>query len=246
MSGSHPDGSLGRPPEDGARRVAGPPARVLVVDDHDLARAGLISVLESLPSVEVVGQASSAEDAIEAVRRLSPDLVLMDVRMPGKDGLAAARAITGQFRGTRVMMISFWETPQYLLEAYQVGAVGYISKGAQRAEVVAEIERVLRGESLVGSELARRVLDRQAIGPATTARSRVESLPPRLREVLELLAAGLTNREIAERLGSKRPTVKTQVETIFRRLAVDNRTKAATIWVVAGLPAQSPPAQAPD
>ena len=207
-----------------------------MVDDHDLARAGLISVLDSVAGVEVVGQASNAEDALGAVERLRPDLILMDIRMPGKDGLAAARAITSRFYGTRVMMISFWETPQYLLEAYQAGAIGYISKGASRAEIVAEIERVLRGESLVGSELARRVFEQQAIGTAATATARVEGLSPRLRQILALVATGLTNPKIAERLGSSPKTVKTQVEDILRRLGVNNRTQAATIWVVAGLP----------
>ncbi|MDP8925197.1 MAG: response regulator transcription factor [Chloroflexota bacterium] len=228
--------SAARTPEDSADRPNRPAARILVVDDHDLARAGLISILDSISDIQVVGEASSAEEAIDATRRLAPDLVLMDVRMPGKDGLAAARTITSRFPGTRVIMISFWETSQYLLEAYQAGAIGYISKGALRAEIVAEIERVSRGESLVDTELARRVLERQSIGPADTVRARLDALPPRLREVLALLAAGQTNREIAERLGSKSTTVKKQVETIFRRLSVDNRTKAASIWIVAGLP----------
>ena len=217
------------------------PARIVVVDDHDLARAGLMSVLDSLPGVQVVGQASSADEALDAVLRLDPDLVLMDIRMPGTDGLEATRAITRRFPKTPVMMISFWETPRYLLEAYQAGAIGYISKGAPRAEIVAEVERVLRGEPLADSVLARRVFEQQAIGPAAVAAARVQALSPRLLEVLGLVSEGLTNGQIAERLGIRRATVKTQVEDIFRRLGVDNRTKAATIWLISGLPPLPPP-----
>ena len=222
---------MSEPP--GERRP-GAVARVLIVDDHDLARAGLLSLLDGLPSVEVVGQAATPQEALAAVGQLRPHLVLMDVRMPGRDGLTAARAVTTAYPATRVMMVSFWETPQYILEAYQAGAVGYISKGAPRAEIIAEIERVLLDRPFAASELARRVLDSQAIGSPSTARAGVDGLTPRLRQVLALLADGLTNHEIAGRLGSKSSTVKKQVETILRRLDVDNRTQAATIWIASG------------
>jgi DNA-binding NarL/FixJ family response regulator len=211
-------------------------ARILIVDDHELARDGLISVLGGLPWVEIVGEAGGADEALDMVRDTRPDLVLMDLRMPGRDGLEATRAIRADFPHIRVLIVSFWESPLYLLQAYQAGAAGYVSKGAPRAEIVAEVERVLNGQSLAGSELARRMFDLQAIGPAATAVDAVARLTPRTREVLGLLALGLTNGEIAARLGTKTGTVRKQVEAIFRTLGVDNRTKAATIWIVAGLP----------
>jgi DNA-binding NarL/FixJ family response regulator len=215
---------------------AGAPARILIVDDHELARDGLVRVLGGLPWVEIVGEADGGDAALAMVRALRPDLVLMDLSMPGRDGLETTRSIVAEFPETRVVFVSFWESPLYLLQAYQAGAVGYVSKGAPRTELVGEVERVLRGESLVGSDLARRMLDLQAIGPAATVIGSVEELTPRTREVLGLLALGLTNREIAARLGTQPGTVRKQVETIFRTLGVDNRTKAATIWIVAGLP----------
>lgn len=207
----------------------------MVVDDHDLARAGLVSVLDGLESVRVVGEATSARAAIDAVRVLEPDLVLMDIGMPGQDGLEAALAITTECPSTRVVMVSFWDTPNYLLAAYQAGAVGYISKGASRAEMVAEIERALSDRPRASSDFVRRLLDREAHGASSAARRNVEALSPRLREILSLLAAGLTNRDIADRLGVKLGTVKKQVEIILDRLGVDNRTKAAMIWAVTGL-----------
>jgi DNA-binding NarL/FixJ family response regulator len=212
-------------------------ARVLIVDDHELTRHGLTSVLGGLPTVEVVGEADAGGDTALAIARdVRPDLVLMDVRMPGRDGLETTRALRAEFPNVRVLIVSFWESPLYLLQAYQAGASGYVSKGAPRAAIVAEVERVLNGESMVGSELARRMFDVQAIGPAAEAIDALAQLTPRTRQVLELMALGLTNGEIAARLGTKTGTVRKQVETIFRTLGVDNRTKAATIWIVAGLP----------
>jgi DNA-binding NarL/FixJ family response regulator len=205
--------------------------RTIVVDDHDVARLGLTAVLESIPGVRVVAQASDAAGAIDAVRRHLPDLVLMDVRMPDTEGLAAARVIRASWPSTRVVMVSYWNVPEYVIEAFQAGATGYISKGAPRAEIVAEIDRVLRGEP---PHLARFAQDDLAGATGQSSASAFEAvnhLTPRQREVLALTAVGLTNREIAERLGITWRTVQKMMEHVFRQLGVPNRTQAAMLWV---------------
>jgi DNA-binding NarL/FixJ family response regulator len=209
-------------------------ARTVVVDDHDIARLGLVAILESIPGVSVVAEASDATGAIEAVRAYQPDLVLMDVRMPDTEGLEAARLICAGWPSTRVVMVSYWDVPEYMVEALRVGATGYISKGAPRAEIVDEVDRVLRGEprrmTLVDSRSVA-----PAVGPSSTdAFQAVDRLTPRQREVLALTAAGLSNREAGERLGITWRTVQKTMERVFRQLGVENRTQAAMIWVLAG------------
>jgi DNA-binding NarL/FixJ family response regulator len=213
-------------------------ARTVVVDDHDIARLGLVAILESIPGVRVVAEACDAMGAIEAVRTHRPDLVLMDVRMPDTEGLAAARQICTGWPSTRVVMVSYWDVPEYRIEALRAGATGYISKGAPREEIVDEVDRVLRGEarqmSLVNRERGTSAAGRSS-GDAFAA---VDRLTPRQREVLALTAAGLSNREIGERLGIAWRTVQKTMERVFRQLGVPNRTQAAMIWVLAGWDAQ--------
>jgi DNA-binding NarL/FixJ family response regulator len=215
-------------------------ARTVVVDDHDIARLGLVTILESIPGVSVVAEASDATGAIEAVREHRPDLVLMDVRMPDTEGLAAARLICAGWPKTRVVMVSYWDVPEYMAEALRAGATGYISKGAPRAEIVDEVDRVLRGEPRRMSLVPGRA-ETPAAGPsASDAFQAVDRLTPRQREVLALTAAGLSNREIGERLGIAWRTVQKTMERVFRQLGVPNRTQAAMIWVLAGWSAQHP------
>jgi DNA-binding NarL/FixJ family response regulator len=217
------------------------PARTIVVDDHDIARLGLVAILQSIPGVHVVAEASDARGAIDAVRDHQPDLVLMDVRMPDTEGLDAARQIRTSWPDTRVVMVSYWDVPEYVIEAYQVGATGYISKGAPRAEIADEIDRVLRGEPARMSQLAQSSMS-GAIGRSSAdAFAAVARLTPRRREVLALTAAGLTNRQIGERLGIDWRTAQTLMRHVLKQLGVPNRTQAAMIWVLSGWSAQRNP-----
>ena len=216
-------------------------ARTVVVDDHDIARLGLIAILQSIPGVDVVAEASDATGAIDAVRRHQPDLVLMDVRMPDTEGLAAARQIRASWPRTRVVMVSYWNVPEYVMEAFQAGATGYISKGAPRAEIVDEIDRVLRGEAPQMSHLTQTGVS-GAIGRSSAdAFEAVDRLTPRQREVLALTALGLTNREIGDRLGINWRTVQKTMERVFKQLDVPNRTQAALIWFLSGWTAHRRP-----
>jgi DNA-binding NarL/FixJ family response regulator len=220
-------------------------ARTVVVDDHDIARLGLVTILESIPGVRVVAEASDATGAIEAVREHRPDLVLMDVRMPDTEGLAAARLICTGWPQTRVVMVSYWDVPEYMVEAFRAGATGYISKGAPRAEIVDEVDRVLRGEPRRMS-LVPEHAQIPAAGPSSAdAFLAVDRLTPRQREVLALTAAGLSNREIGERLGIAWRTVQKTMERVFRQLGVPNRTQAAMIWVLAGWSSHHPAGAGP-
>src|SRR4051812_33338567 len=219
--------------------------RTVVVDDHDIARLGLVAILQSIPGVSVVGEASDAPGAIEAVREHRPDLVLMDVRMPDTEGLAAARQICAGWPSTRVVMVSYWDVPEYRIEAIRAGATGYISKGAPRDEIVDEVDRVLRGETRQMS-LVNRASEMSAAGRSSgDAFAAVDRLTPRQREVLALTAAGLSNREIGERLGIAWRTVQKMMEKVFLRLNVPNRTQAAMIWMLSGWGPQQPPGTGP-
>ena len=213
-------------------------ARTVVVDDHDIARLGLVAILESIPGVRVVAEANDALGAIEAVRTHRPDLVLMDVRMPDTEGLAAARQICSGWPSTRVVMVSYWDVPEYRIEAYRAGATGYISKGAPREEIVDEVDRVLRGEARRMSLVHHQPSPVPAARSSGDAFAAVDRLTPRQREVLALTAAGLSNREIGDRLGIAWRTVQKTMERVFRQLGVPNRTQAAMIWVLSGWDAQ--------
>ena len=221
------------------RRV-GQPARLLVVDDHDLAREGLQDMLADESGIEVVGEAADGREAVALCSRLRPDLVLMDVRMPEMDGLEATRRIKQRYPKVSVLMVTMHENPDYLLEALKVGAAGYVLKDAPQEEVADAVLKVLDGESPLDQELAARLLRRLADevgeeGPPEEADRRaadrshqllVEPLTPRELEVLGLLKLGHTNRQIAQELVISPGTAKNHVEHIIRKLEVSDRTQA--------------------
>jgi len=222
--------------------------RIAIVDDHDLARAGLREVLADEPSVEVVGEASSGREAITLCARVRVDLALMDVRMPDIDGFATTRAIKRDHPDISVLMVSIYEETDYLFQALKAGAAGYVLKGASRDELVSAVLRVASGESpmdpALSTKLLKRLIDetqgRDAAPPEPArqppaAAPPTEPLTPREREVLGLLAQGRTNREIARALVISAGTVKNHVEHIIAKMGVSDRTQAAVRAVELGL-----------
>ncbi len=206
---------------------------VVVVDDHDLARAGLRSLLSGERGIQVVGEASTGKDALNLCRRLRPDLVLMDVRMPDMNGLVVTRQIKYESPATSVILFTMYETADYLVEALQAGAAGYLLKGSSRTEIVSTVRRVLAGEPVLRPDLVLDLLRRMS-GPKQETRV-ASPLTDREQDVLRLIVLGHTNREIAETLSLTVSTVKTHVEHVIRKLDVSDRTQAAVRAIELGL-----------
>jgi DNA-binding NarL/FixJ family response regulator len=223
--------------------VAENPLRILIVDDETPARRRLRELLDdcaaALPLI-VVGEAANGRDALALCRRLEPDLVLMDVRMPQLNGLATTRAIKQQYPQISVIIVTMYENPEYLMDAMKAGAAGYILKDATRAEVLAALRQVLRGESILSPELAGQLLRSLT---DETARQRVmapDQLTAREHEVLRHMARGQSNREIGRQLGISAATVKVHVERVIAKLGVSDRTQAAVRAVELGLLVSEP------
>jgi DNA-binding NarL/FixJ family response regulator len=210
--------------------------RLVIVDDHKIARESLRDMLADEPCIEVIGEAANGREALALCSRLRPDLIMMDVRMPEMDGLAATREIKQTYPEISVLMVTMHENPDYLLEALKAGAAGYVLKDALQHEVVAAVHQVLGGESPLDPELAARLLRRLANevgkqgGALRTSQGRekpyIQPLTPRELEVLGLLKLGLTNRQVAQRLVISIGTAKNHVEHIITKLGVSDRTQA--------------------
>ena len=220
-------------------------ARLLLADDHDLVREGIRAVLEGEPDLKVVGEAANGREAVELCRELEPDLVLMDVRMPEMDGLAATRAIKEELPQTSVVMVTMHESPDYLLEAIKAGAAGYILKDAAGERLVEAVRRTLEGEAPLSEGLAMQLLVRMVNENRQGAETRPQmkkpkgpmpkGITPREVEVLRLLAQGRTNPQIAQELEVSRGTVKIHVQNIIAKLGVSDRTQAAVRAIELGI-----------
>jgi DNA-binding NarL/FixJ family response regulator len=210
---------------------------VLLVDDDDLMRAGLKAVLSSDLRVEVVGEAGNGRAAVERVRALRPDLVLMDVRMPDLDGIAATREVTAASPEVKVVILTTFEQDDYIFGALNAGASGFLLKRSGPEELLAAIQTVAAGDSLLSPSVTRTVIDRMArqptpeIGPSRL----LDDLTPREREVLVLLARGLSNSEIATDLVIEESTVKTHVKRILMKLRLRDRIQAVVFAYESGL-----------
>lgn len=206
--------------------------RILIVDDHQLAREGLKAVLSD-DDFEVVGEAASGEEAVALVAELEPDVVLMDVRLgPGIDGLEATRRIAALGLPSRVIMLSLHDVPAYVREALSAGAGGYVLKDASITELRGAVGQVMAGQSVIPLGLISAVM-REGEREARPAEA-LATLTLREREVLELVAEGQTNKEIARQLAISPATIKAHVERIIAKLGVTDRTQAAVLVARAG------------
>ena len=210
--------------------------RVLLVDDDDLMRAGLRSVLSSDETIAVVGEAGDGRAAIREIRRLRPDLVLMDIRMPGMDGIAATREVLADSPELRVVVLTTFEQDDYIFDALSAGASGFLLKRTTPEELIGAIHTVADGDSLLSPSVTRRVVDRMATQPSPLVSSkRLSELTPRETEVLESIARGLSNREIADAFVIEESTVKTHVKRILMKLGLRDRVQAVIFAYENGL-----------
>jgi len=213
--------------------------RVLIVDDDDLMRAGLKAVLSSDESIEVVAEAGDGRAAVTEAIAHRPDVVLMDVRMPDLDGIAATREVLAVSGATKVAILTTFEQDDYIFGALNAGASGFLLKRTKPEELIAAVHTLAGGESLLSPSVTTTVIERMTEQPLAdpAARSRLDDLTPREREVLEHIARGLSNAEIAEALVIEESTVKTHVKRVLTKLRARDRVQAVIFAYESGVTA---------
>ena len=225
----------------GSAPKSGKSVRVLVVDDHHLVLEGLRAVLSTDPALEVVGEAHTGREAVGYAELLRPDIVLMDIRMPDMNGIDATRQVKQVVPSASVIMLTMYENPDYLFEAVKAGASGYVLKDVAGPALLEAIHTVVDGGSLLNQEVVGKFLRRlaadaeQSTSPPLAGGPGPDRLTPRELEVLQLIAGGLSNKEIAARLSVTVATVKTHLEHILQKMQVSDRTQAAVQAVTRGL-----------
>jgi DNA-binding NarL/FixJ family response regulator len=221
--------------------------RVLIADDDDLMRAGLVELLSGEPDIEIVGEASTGRQAVERARRLGPDVVLMDVRMPDLDGIRATGELTRAAPGTKVLILTPFEQDDYIFGALRAGASGFLLKRTRPEDLIAAVHTIARGDSLLSPSVTRRVINRMAQQPLPelAAQARLGELTRREREVLKLIAAGLSNREIATELFVEESTIRSHVKRIQMKLQLRDRVQIVIFAYETGVNQPAPHSRPP-
>ncbi len=208
-----------------------PKQRIVLVDDHEVVRLGLKSLLERHPQFEVVGEAGSAREALEQVAALKPEIVLMDIRLPGTSGIEACEEIVDKYPGTKVIMLTSYAEDEMLFSAIRAGASGYILKQIGSDELIRALESVSRGEALLDPAVTQRVFQEVRRAVKEEEASAFAHLSQQEKHVLLLVSEGKTNREIAKSLFLGEGTVRNYVSSILSKLGVNNRAEAAAYAV---------------
>jgi DNA-binding NarL/FixJ family response regulator len=215
--------------------VSEAPIRVLIADDQALMRTGFRMILDAQDDIEVVGEAIDGADAIRRFEALSPDVVVMDVRMPTMDGIEATRRLAALGRPARVLILTTFDLDDYVYEALRAGASGFLLKDRPSEELVAAVRVIAAGEALLAPSVTRRLIEEFARRAPTTTRTELDELTDREREVLVLMARGLSNAEIARTLFVAETTVKTHVGRVLRKLGLRDRAQAVVLAYESGL-----------
>ena len=211
-----------------------PPIRLLIVDDHPVVRDGLTSMFARDPAFVVLGEAADGAEAVRLARTLHPDVILMDLRMPGMDGVRAIRELTADAHGSRVLVLTTYDTDSDVLPAIEAGATGYLLKDAPRDELLRAVRAAARGEAVLAPSVAALLMGR-------IRRPAPDPLSPREIEVLRLVSAGATNREVAAKLFLTEATIKSHLLNIYTKLGVNDRAAAVTEAFHRGLLVPRPP-----
>ena len=210
------------------------PIRLLLADDHTLVRAGIRGLLAALRDVEVVGETGDGHEALHLAETLRPDIVLLDIGMPGMNGLEVAARLAKLDPAIRVVILSMHATEEYVLQALRAGAAGYLLKGSAVAELEVAILAVARGDTYLSPAVSKRVVD-EYVSRTGIAANPLESLTPRQREILQLVAEGHTNKEIAQRLGLSHRTVEVHRNQLMKRLGIHDLPGLVRFAVRVGL-----------
>jgi DNA-binding NarL/FixJ family response regulator len=224
---------VGHVPDD----PAAPTIRVVVADDQQLVRSGFTMILDAQPDITVVGEAADGREAVELARRVRPDVVLMDVRMPRLDGIEATRELADPDAAepVKVLILTTFDLDDYVFRALRAGASGFLLKDLRREDLLHAVRVVVAGDALLAPSVTRRLIEDFARRPVTVAPVRIDALTPREQEVLELIGRGLNNQEIGETLFVGEATVKTHVGRVLMKLGLRDRVHAVIYAYESGL-----------